>query len=146
MMESGGETAKDKAGTHDRVRIRLTHPALYRSIMTLSVMSVALAFNFWTSNPTFNPLGIPKNIVGGVFCVLGLSQLFFLNVIHDLRRVRQVLAASLIFMMFWGIINSLQSFAGKASFQLPILYVALAILHYPLLVEAPVNTMTQREE
>lgn len=131
---------------HDQVRIRLTHPALYRSIMTLSIMSVGLAVNFWTSTPTFSPLGIPKNLIGGIFFLLGVSQLIYLNVFHDLRRVRVGLAVSLSFFFFWGLSNTIQAFAGNASFQLPILYVFLSVLHIPLLIEPPVNPMTRREE
>lgn len=131
---------------HEKVRIRLTHPALYRSIMTLSIMSVGLAVNFWTSNPTFSPFDIPKDIIGGVFFALGLSQIIFLNAFHNLRMVRIGLAVSLSFMFFWGLSNAQQSLAGKASFQLPIIYVFLAILHAPLLLEPPVNPMTRREE
>lgn len=129
---------------HDKVRIRNTHPALYRSIMTLATMSVLLAANFWTSTPTFNPFGFNKNVIGGIFFTLGASQLLFLNVLHDLRKVRLILAVSLSFFMFWGLSNTQQAFAGKASFQLPILLVSFAVLHLPLLVESPVNPMTRR--
>lgn len=129
---------------HNKVRIRNTHPALYRSIMTLSLMSVALAANFWTSNPTFNPYGIPKNLIGAVFFLLGASQLVFLNVLHDLSKVRLILAASLSFFLFWGLSNTQQSFAGKASFQLPILLISIAAFHLPLLIESPINPTTRR--
>lgn len=132
--------------SHDRVRIRATHPALYRSILILAIMSMALAVNFWFSNPTFSPLGIPKNVVGGIFVLLGVSQFVFLNVFHNLRMVRLILAVSLGWFCFWGLINTIQFFAGNASLQLPILYVFLAILHLPLLVEAPVNPTTKRGE
>lgn len=135
-----------KPRRHSRVNIRHTHPGLYHSIMTLGVMSVALAVNFWGSNPTFNPYGISKDLIGGIFFILGVSQLVFLNVFRDLRKVRLVLAASVSFMFFWGASNAQQSFAGEASFQLPILYLALAILQIPLLIEPPVNPMTHREE
>lgn len=131
---------------HNRVNIRRTHPALYRAIMTLSIMSVGLAVNFWTSTPTFTPYGIPKNLVGGIFALIGVYQLVFLNVFHDLRHVRLGLAVSLGWMLFWGISNTQQAFAGNASFQLPILLISIAVLHLPLLVEAPVNPMTRREE
>lgn len=131
---------------HEKVRIRKTHPALYRAIMTLSIMSMGLAVNFWTSNPTFSPFDIPKDIIGGVFCALGLSQIIFLNAFHNLRMVRIGLAVSLSFMFFWGLSNAQQSLAGKASYQLPIIYVSLAVLHIPLLIEPPVNPMTRREE
>lgn len=139
--------ALNRGGTRPvRVRIRVTHPALYRSIMVLSLMSVALAVNFWRSNPTFNPLGIPKNLIGLVFAVLGVYQFIVLNVFHNLARVRLGLAMSLGFILFWGSINTLQFFAGNASLQLPILYIALAAIHYPLLIEAPVNPVEQRGE
>lgn len=131
---------------HDQVNVRKTHPGLYHSITTLAVMNVALAVNFWFSNPTFNPYGISKNIIGVVFCLLGVSQLIFLNVFRDLRMVRILLAASISFMFFWGLSNSQQFFNGKASLQLPILYLAISILQIPLLVEPPVNPMTQRED
>lgn len=139
--ESGGATAKDR---HDRVRIRLTHPGLFHSLMTLSVMHLGLAVNFWISNPTFNPYGISKNIIGVVFFLLGVSQQVFLNVFRNLRMVRIGLAASLTFMFFWGLSNTQQFFAGNASLQLPILYLALAVLQIPLLIESPVNPMTKR--
>lgn len=114
--------------------------------MTLSIMSVGLAVNFWTSNPTFSPFDIPKNLIGGIFFLLGISQLVYLNVFHNLPRVRLLLAVSLSFFFFWGLSNTIQAFAGNASFQLPILYVFLAFLHIPLLIEPPVNPMTRREE
>jgi len=130
---------------HSKVYIRKTHPGLYHSLMTLSVASVALGFNFWFSNPAFNPYNIPKDLVGVVFALLGVSQIVFLNLRRDLRKVRVVLATSLSWMFFWGVSNSQQSFAGDASFQLPILYVALSILQIPLLIEAPVNPMTKKK-
>lgn len=130
---------------HTGINIRKTHPGLYHMIMTLCVMRVALAFNFWYSNPTFNPLGVSKNIVGVIFFVLGASQLIFLNVYRDLRLVRIVMMVSIIVMMFWGLTNTQQYFQGNASLQLPILYVALAIVQVPLLIESPVNPMTERK-
>jgi len=134
----------NEAIKHSRVNIRKSHPALYHSIMTFGLMSIALAVNFWTSNPTFNPYGIPKSLVGAVFFLLGSSKLIFLNIFRDLRIVRVILALSISFHLFWGACSSQQSFDGKASFQLPILYIALAVLQMPLLVEAPVNPMTEK--
>lgn len=129
---------------HRRVNIRKTHPSLYHSIMTLGVGYIALALNFWGSNPTFNPYGIPKNWVGVVFAALGVSHLVFLNLLRDLRAVRITLAISVAAMLFWGASNAEQFFAGKASLQLPIMYFILAVLQIPLLVEAPVNPMTEK--
>lgn len=127
-----------------RVDIHKSHPGLYYALMTLGFMGVALGFNFWLSTPTFDPYDINKNIIGGVFFALGLSQLFFLNVYRDLPMVRRVLAVSIVWMFFWGMSNAQQFLAGNASLQLPILYVTLAILQVPLLVEAPVNPMMEK--
>jgi hypothetical protein len=138
-----GDDAERKPVRLRRLDIHKTHPALYYALMTLGVMGVALGLNFWVSNPTFNPYGIPKNIIGCIFFLIGFSQLFFLNIYRDLRMVRLVLAVSVGWMFFWGVSNAQQSVAGLASFQLPILYVALAVLQIPLLIEAPVNPMTE---
>lgn len=112
--------------------------------MTIGLAEVALAFNFWLTSPTFNPYNIHKNIIGGVFAVLGFSQLVFLNLIRDLPKVRMTLAVSIWFTFAWGIANTQQVFAGNASMQLPILYLTLCILQIPLVIEAPVNLTTRK--
>lgn len=127
-----------------QVIIRKSHPALYRSIMTVGCMGIALALNFWFSRPTFNPYGVPKEIIGCVFFVLGLSQVVFLNLFHKLKLVRITLAVSIVFMLFWGGSNTIQFFAGNASLQLPILYLALAVIQLPWLIESPINPMTEK--
>lgn len=127
------------------VKIRKTHPSLYRALMVIGVMGVALGFNFWFSNPTFNPYGISKNIIGTIFFLLGFSQIVFLNIFHNLRMVRLNLATSISWMFFWGVSNSAQFFAGRASLQLPILFITISILQIPLLTESPVNPMTEKK-
>lgn len=129
-----------------KVEIRTTHPALYRALMTLGCMGIALALNFWLSNPTFNPYGVSKNIIGVIFFTLGLTLIVFLNILHDLRMVRLNLATSISWMFFWGVTNAQQFLSGNASLQLPILYVTLSILQIPLLMESPVNPMTKKSD
>lgn len=128
----------------DRVKIRYTHPNLYRSTMTLSVMSVGLAVNLWRSNPTFNPYDIDKTLVALIFCLLGVSQLLVLNLGY-LRVVRIGMALSSFTMVSWGWANTEQAFAGAASFQLPILYFALGVVQFLLLIEPPVNPVAARQ-
>lgn len=151
MMEGGPPVApatvvERRRRRHRKLNIRHSHPALYHSIMVLALGSIALAVNFWTSRPTFNPFSIPKEVVGCVFFALGVSQLVFLNVVRDLRMVRLALAASIAVNLAWGLSNTQQWINGKASLQLPILYVAIALLQRPLLTEAPVNPMTEIEK
>lgn len=131
--------------THQRVNLRKSHPGLYHSILTVGCMGVALACNFWFTRPTFNPYGIDKNIIGTVFAVIGLSQIVFLVVARDLRMVRLTLAISVGWMLFWGLSNTQQFFAGKSSLQLPILFLVISALQFPLLVESPVNPFTEKQ-
>lgn len=128
------------------VSIRKTHPNLYISLMTIAVASIALGVNLHYFTPTFRPYGISEELIGACFSVLGLSQLIFLNLYHNLKLVRLVLAMSISFMLFWGLSNTQQSFAGKASFQLPILLITLAALQIPLLVEPSTNPMTSNKK
>lgn len=132
--------------SHGRVNIRLGNPTLYRLLMVLAVMRIALAINFWTSNPTFNPYGVPKTLVGVVFLLLGVWHLYFLNVVHNLAMVRFGSVALVFWNILWGLGNMQQSFAGNASFQLPLIYLTIAAIHYVLLLEPPVNPMTRRME
>lgn len=129
--------------TANQINLRRSHPGLYKLTMVFAIMSLLLAVNFWTSNPTFHPFDIPKNLVGVVFVVLGMWQVIFLNVVRNLKMVRLGSMAMVFFLAAWGLGNMQQSIAGKASFQLPILYIALAALHYLVLVEPPVNPMTR---
>lgn len=125
-----------------RISLRKTHPNLFIALNILALTSVALALNFYFSKPTFNPYGIDKEIVAAVFFILGISQLIVLTVYHNLKLVRLAVATSVGILLFWGISNTQQGFQGKASFQLPILYIALALLQIPLLIEPRTNPMT----
>lgn len=133
------------AAKYSGVNIRKSHPTLYRSIMALALMRVALAFNFWFARPTFTPYGIHKNWAGIVFVALGLSQLVFLHLFRDVNKIRLVLALSGAVMLVWGLVNTQQFFAGNASLQLPILYVGIAALQLVLLLEPIVNPMSERK-
>lgn len=125
--------------------IRKSHPALYRALMVLGSGFFALALNFWLSKPTFSPYGVPKEVIGVVFFLLGSSLVVFLNVRHDLTAVRITLATSVGFMLFWGASNTQQWWAGNASLQLPILYMIISVLQFPLLIESPINPMTKKK-
>lgn len=129
-----------------RVNIRRTHPDLYRRIMSIAVLQIALAFNYWWYTPTFNPYGISKNLIGVVFFVLGIFLFVFLNVRRNLNVIHATLALGAGFSLFWGIANTQQAFAGNASLALPILFVfSLCATQTWALIEAPVNPITERD-
>jgi hypothetical protein len=131
---------------HRRINIRQKHPSMYHALMTFGLIEIALAFNFWLTTPTFDPYDIPKNGVGGIFFVLGVSLLLFLNVHRDLRKLRLALAVSIAFTFYWGIANTQQFFRGYASLQLPILFLGLCAAQMWWLIEAPVNPMTEKDQ
>lgn len=134
----------ESASSVHHVIIRKSHPALYRSIMTIGVAGVLLALNLFFYTPTFRPLGIPFEAVGSAFLLIGTSLIVFLNLFHRLGLVRITLAISIAFMLFWGGINTIQVFDGRASFQLPILMLTLAAIQAPWLIESPINPMTEK--
>lgn len=126
-----------------RVSLRHTHPNMYRVLMVTAIACILLATNLYLTTPTFKPYGISKTIIASVFLFLGVSKIIFLNLYHNFRLVRLMAAASVAFLMFWGLANSQQSFAGKASFQLPTLYIALAVLEFIFgLLEPASNPLT----
>jgi len=114
-------------------------------MVTFGVTSIALGVNFWISTPAFSPFGINKNLVGVVFFLLGTAKLVFLSVFRSLRMVRLGLAISIFVMTAWGLSNVQQFINGFTSLQLPILYLTLAALQYILLIESPVNPMTEKK-
>lgn len=134
-----------KRREHSRVNIRHTHPGLYHALMNFAVVEVALALNFWFGPPpAFKPYSIPMYVIGVVFFMLGSLQLVFLNVLRDLRKVRLALAVSVGFTFFWAIANTQQVLAGRASWQLPIIYGGMCFAQIPWLIEAPRNATTER--
>jgi len=138
----------DESQKQQRVNLRKSHPFMFRSIIVIASMHVALGLNFWglgfLPRPTFEPYGIPTQIIATVFLLLGVTQIVFITVMRDLRIVRLILALSVGWMMFWGLSNTQQVLAGDASLQLPILYVTISILQVPLLIESPVNPFTEK--
>lgn len=130
----------------DSTNLRHSHPNLYRSITTFAVINVALALNFFGANPTFNPYEIDKNIVGGIFLLLGITKLVFLNVYRSLKIVRFTMTVEIIFMLFWGVGSTITFFTGQTSLQLFILYVGMSINELFLLIEPPVNPVTAQKE
>lgn len=128
------------------VSIRESHPNMYKLLMIIAVMFIALAVNLYFSKPTFRPYGIQKELIATVYLILGVGKIVFLNLHHNLKMVRLIMAIATGFMLFWGVSNTQQSFAGKASFQLPILFVTLALLNLALLLEPSSNPLTGNDK
>lgn len=127
-----------------RSDLRRTNPLFHDLVFVCALGAIALAANFWRYTPTFNPKVLtvtpPKDLVGIIFLVLGVAQLVCLIVLRDLHKLRLVLAVSAGFTCCWGLANTQQAFAGKASLQLPILLVVIfSATQLLLLIHAPVD-------
>jgi hypothetical protein len=122
-----------------------THPNLYKAFTVYALISLALGFNFIFLKPTFDPLNIPKGLIGVIFVGLGMTKLILLNVYRDLRLLRLVMAIAIGVMLFWTGALTLAFFKlGQTSLQLPLTYLGLSVLGMPLLVEPPLNPLTDK--
>lgn len=130
---------------HQRVDLRKSHPLLFHLSMAIAVGSLVLALNFWFFAPAFDPYGVPKAAVGVVFAIIGTALLTFMTLYRDLRLVRFSQASSTLWMLFWGCINTKQFFDGNASLQLPLVFFTLAAMQIAMLIESPVNPMTEKK-
>lgn len=163
-MEEGGETRPDEkpSGTPSlstvdvmsgidsqlivkgTINLWRTHPNLYLAVTTLAVINIALGLNFLLLDPTFLIYGSPNQLWGAIFLTLGGSKLLFLNVVRRLRAVRAIMAAAVAYLLFLGAGTTEPFFQGMGSLQLPIMYLSLAALQIPLIVEPFINPWTAR--
>lgn len=124
-----------------QISLRITHPRFFRDIWIAGVGQIVLAINYWRFTPTFNPYGIPKNLVGAAFFMLGVSLLLLLLVWRSRSKLRSVLSASVFFTVFWGIANTQQVFNGNASFALPIMFGIVAAFEISAVIGSPSPTV-----
>lgn len=124
------------------VNLRLTHPTLYRSAITFSLISVGLGLNFILTKPTFNPYGIPKEITGAIFLALGSFKLVSVIFLKNLRFIRASMAACAGWMMLWGLGTSITFFTGQTSLQLFTLYTGITALQVFWCLEPFLNPAT----
>lgn len=145
MIESQGEGSLDEGlvvvGTID---IRKTHPNLYWLVMTVGVMQIGLALNFFILSPTFPIYAAPNVLWGVIFLVIGVVKIASLNFYRRLPLVRAVMAFAVAYMMFLALGTCQPFLEDKGSLQLPILYAGLSALQIPLLVEPFINPWTAK--
>jgi len=128
------------------IRVRKTHPNLYRMIMLLAVLCLLLGLNFVVLHPTFLIYDQSNYLWGIIFFVIGTSQIVFLNFYPRLKMVRLSMSISVGYFLFLAMGTCQPFFAGVGSLQLPILYGAMAIIHLPLLFEPFINPWTAERE
>ena len=131
---------------YNEIKIKFSHPNLYHGILTFAVVNIALGLNFYFTNPTFNPYGIDKMIIGTIFLGLGLAKILFLVFWHKIRAVRIVMALEIGFMVFWAVGTTITFFQGRTSLQLFILYGGMVMNELFLLLEPVVNPVSATQE
>lgn len=147
VLTTQDDTDIDKAiVVNGSIDIRKTHPNLYRGVMTLGVMDVLLAANFYWLNPTFEVYHVKNWIWATVFLALGASKLVFLNLYRDLRCVRIAMAFNVSFIIFFAIGTCEPWLDGEGSLQLPILYTGIAVSQLWLLVEPFIQPWTAKRD
>lgn len=127
---------------YNGINLRLSNPSKYYMAMTFAIMCVLLGFNFLLTEPTFNPLTIPKEITGSIFLFLGFAKLILLNIWRRLDLLRFIMSGAVFWLFIWGGGTTITFFMGKSSLQLPIVYAALIIAHLLLLTEPFYNPIT----
>lgn len=128
------------------VKVRLTHPSLYRTLMGYAVGFLALGTNFLVFTPTFLVYGQPNEVWAVIFLVLGAGLLCFLNCFRSLRLMRLTMAVSAVYLLFFALGTSQPFLDGAGSLQLPILYVLAAGLLFLMLYEPFINPWSARRE
>lgn len=139
------DTNATLAENYNAINLRLSHPNLFRSILTFAVLSIGLGLNFLLLTPPFNGYGIPVWIVGITFLALGIAKVIFLTIQRNLKAVRFTMALEVGWMLFWGIGTSITYFQGRTTLQLFILYVGMAAFETFLLLEPFANPLTGRK-
>jgi len=126
--------------------VRKTHPNLWRVVMAFAVINVLLGLNFMLLHPAFLIYHQSNYLWGLIFLILGMSKITFLNFYRNLRLVRLTMGCEVAFMTSLALGATEPVFTSSASLQLPILYLGLAALELPLMLEPFINPWTARRE
>lgn len=128
--------------------MRNTHPNLYRTQMTLALLSIGLGFNFIILTPAFMPLTLPKEPIGLIFLGCGwpsLALLIFSPPGHMWLRVSMALSVAIY--TFWAGALIYDFFdRSLTSLQLPLFTMGIAAIGFWWLIEPMINPATEKNE
>lgn len=147
VLTSNGTDDLDQALiVNGEIDIRKTHPNLYLMVMTLALTDVLLAANFYLLKPAFEVYHLSNWVWGAVFLALGISKFWFLNIHRSLRAVRMVMAFAFSFIIFFAVGTCEPWLDGAGSLQLPIMYLGMALIQVPMLLEPFIQPWTARRD
>lgn len=129
-----------------QINVRKTHPGLYRLVMGIALICIALGVNFLVFTPTFRVYDLPNPLWGAIFLAVGLSKVVFLNLYRSLRLTRMTMAFAAAYILFFGAGTMQPALEGNASLQLPILYAGIAATLVALLLEPFINPWTAKRD
>jgi hypothetical protein len=136
-----------------QVNLLRTHPTLYRLVISLAAIQVALGLNFLVGKdvlgllpftPTFFVWGMPNWLWATLFLTIGAGQLVFLSFYRKLRLARATMAFAVAYLSFFALGTMQPALEGKGSLQLPIIYVGMVVLLVWLLLEPFINPWTAK--
>ena len=128
------------------VDLRKTNPNLWRAVLGFAIINISLGFNFLIFHPVFLLWHQSNYLWSAIFLTLGTSKIVFLILKRNLSMVRLTMGAEIGYMMFLAIGATEPVLTNSASMQLPILYVGLAFLELPWLLEPFINPWTARRD
>lgn len=135
------------------IDIRKTHPTLYRLVMSIALIQIALGLNFLVGKdvlgltsfqPAFFVWDMPNELWAAFFLAIGLGKIVFLNFYRSLRLTRAIMAFAVAFLLFFAVGTMQPAFEGNGSLQLPILYGGIVALNVWLLLEPFINPWTAK--
>lgn len=127
-----------------RVRLRQTHPNLFRGSLAVALVFLALGLNIVVFKPTFNQYGL-NWWVSGLFALFATVQLYALWS-KRLPTLRVSQAAIVFIALFWAGALTLFTFqTHKTSLALPICFYGLAVWQLLQLIEPASNPANQVE-
>lgn len=137
------------------INIRKTHPTLYRLVMSIALIQIALGLNFLVGKdvlsltsfqPAFFVWDMPNWLWAAFFLAIGVSKIVFLNFYRSLRLTRATMAFAVAYLLFFAVGTMQPAIEGKGSLQLPVLYAGIVALNVWLLLEPFINPWTARRD
>lgn len=126
------------------INVLKTHPTVYWILMAIALVGIGLSINFFFLKPTFPIWGVPNRLWGAIFLLISINSIVSLNVHRRLGWIRTTMAISAAYFAIMAVGTTAPSWKGEASFQLPLVYILVVIIHMRLLWEPFVNPETAK--
>lgn len=135
----------DESSPNGEYSMKETHPNKYQGLMDFGWLSFAVGLNFLFLKPAFDPLGIPKTLLGFVFMIVGIVLICALKWGKILRWSRWASAISVgWYVIYTGLLVAAIFQEQQTSAQLPIFVAYAARSVFRWTVDPFLNLTTQQ--